>query len=427
MEACCSCVKKAACSCGKDECESGVNFSEEKQELAQELLGSGDEMVTVCDLVSGFACFEEIEMVCEKKAKAFGVEVEETENSELDCAADFEKILADSVKLEVGSSGIQECNEVNEMEFENGGRMVSEFSGIEGTGVLCDRKVQVFGLEVKGKLNSEVCCITDFEETSKDSVKLKVGCSGIQQRDKFNEEESEVKVETSSVVQGDNEDIKEKKSETLLEAKKKKLLAELEVSGLASQEGRKLVENNGVRIDAAIVSDVTVRPSLKIEVIDDTALIETVRVPKVIERNRKKREKEQGVDGKKARRSRRKEKDVKKALEMSENGNSLADNVDGQDGELRHGKQEKIMYSRKEMEALRFINIAKQRKMWRDIYTGLGPVVMTEYDDLSSFKHQKQILNFDQKQNVSRKPETDGILGVVAARGRRSHFNIFVH
>lgn len=413
MEAACSCFKRAACSCGKGECESGVDFTEEKQELGQALLGSVDEKVTACDLVSGFSGWEEKGVVCEKKVKAFGVQVEETENSEVGFVADFEKTVKDSVKLEVGCSGIQECNEVNEKESEVGGEMVSEFSGCEGNGVVCDRKVQAFGLEVEEAENSEVRCVADFEKTLKDSVNLEVSCSGVQECDNFNEEkESEVKVETSSVVEGDNKDRKEMEAEDLLEAKKKQLLAELEVSGLASQEVHKLVQSNGVKIDGARVSDVSVRPSLKIEVIDDTALIETVRVPKMIERSGKKGEKEQEVDGKKARRSRRKAKDVKKASEMSEKIMNLTDNGDGQDGGLKNGNQEKIMYSRKEMEALRFVNIVEQRKMWRDIYTGLGPVVMTEYDDLASFKHQKHILlNFDPRQNFSRKPEAHGILG----------------
>ncbi|KAJ0034092.1 hypothetical protein Pint_25708 [Pistacia integerrima] len=419
MAAACSCFKKAACSCVKGECESHIDFTEEKQELGQELLGSVDEEVTACDLVSGFSGWEEKGIVCEKKMKAFGVEVEETENSEVGCLANFEKTLKDSVKREVGCSGIQECGEVNEKkESEVGGEMVSEFSGCEGNGVVCDRKVQAFGLEVEESENSEVGCVATFEKTSKDFVKLEVSCSAVQECDNFNEEESEVKVETSSVVEGDNEDRKEMKSEALLEAKKKQLLAELEVSGLASQEVHKLVQNNGVKIDGARVSDVSVRPSLRIEVIDDTALIETVRVPKVIERNGKKGETEQEVDGKKARRSRRKAKDAKKASEMSEKIKNLTDYGAGQDGGLKDGKQEKIMYSRKEMEALRFVNIVEQRKMWRDVYTGLGPVVMTEYDDLFSSKHQKHILlNFDPRQNFSRKPETHEILALRSSLG----------
>lgn len=76
-----------------------------------------------------------------------------------------------------------------------------------------------------------------LKKTSKDSVKLEVGCPRVQECDKLNEEKgSEVKVEMSWVVEGDNEDGKETKSEALLEAKKKQLLAKLEVSGLTSQE-----------------------------------------------------------------------------------------------------------------------------------------------------------------------------------------------
>ncbi|XP_044478646.1 uncharacterized protein LOC123205694 [Mangifera indica] len=413
MEAGCSCFKKEACFCGKDECESGIDFTEEKHELSEELLGCIDDKVTSCDLVSGFSSLEEKWAVCEKKVKAFGVEVEESENSEMGCVADFEKSLKDSVKLEVGSSGIQECNEVNEKkEPDVGGEIVSQFSGCEGNGLVFDGKMQTSGMEVEETGNSEVGCVADFERTWKDSVKLHVCCPGVKECDKFNEEKgSEVKVEMSSVLEGDYEDGKEKKSEALLEAKKKQLLAELEVSCLASQEVYKLGQNNGVKINSASVSDVSGRPSLKIEVVD-TALIETVRVPKMIERNMNKGEKEQEVDGKKARRLRRKAKDVKKALEISEKVKNLTGNLDDQNGGLKNGKQEKIMYSRKEMEALRFVSVVEQRKMWRDIYTGLGPVVMTEYDDLASSKQQKHILlNFDPRQNLSRKPEADGILG----------------
>ncbi|KAF2322210.1 hypothetical protein GH714_008667 [Hevea brasiliensis] len=175
--------------------------------------------------------------------------------------------------------------------------------------------------------------------------------------------------------------------------------------------------------------DESVRPSLKVEVIDDIALIETVPVPKtgnvglkIAERNVKKNEKQE-ADRKKAKRPRRKGKDGKKILETSNEQNKMIQvrkaisikNGEAQNGGQKNGDQIR-KYSREEMEALRFVNIVDQRKLWRAIHTGLGDAVVKEYNDLAGLKRQKNICrNFDPRQIFGRKEDVPGILGEVSS------------
>ncbi|XP_021890240.1 uncharacterized protein LOC110808908, partial [Carica papaya] len=66
------------------------------------------------------------------------------------------------------------------------------------------------------------------------------------------------------------------------------------------------------------------------------------------------------------------------------------------------------MYSRKELEDLRFAKIVEQRKLWKDICTALGTKIMREYNDLASNKHQKCIQsNFARKEDTSAIPREE--------------------
>ncbi|XP_050372879.1 uncharacterized protein LOC126790611 [Argentina anserina] len=92
----------------------------------------------------------------------------------------------------------------------------------------------------------------------------------------------------------------------------------------------------------------------------------------------------QEVTGKKARNQRRKEKlangfkPEKNTLPVSSGANNNNNN-------------NKITYSRMELEAMRFVSIAEQRKLWKDVYNGLGPAVAREYDDMAVSKQQQNI------------------------------------
>lgn len=240
----------------------------------------------------------------------------------------------------------------------------------------------------------------------KDCVKAEVGSSGIQE----------------SIVEGDSKETLATECETHLEAEKNRLLAQLNELG-AVFEGNKThvdnVLNDGETVDGIKVMDGDVGRPVKIQVIDDTALIESVRVPrigngclkdrgiiagtaKMLQRN----EKKQQVDGKKAKRSRRKGKDTKM---VSVSARLVQDE---KDNGLNNRKEAEIMYSREEMEALKFFNVVQQRKLWRNVYTGLGPAVMNEYDNLACSKHQKPTLkSSDTRTCFLSESAAPGILG----------------
>ncbi|KAJ6733853.1 hypothetical protein OIU74_005611 [Salix koriyanagi] len=197
--------------------------------------------------------------------------------------------------------------------------------------------------------------------------------------------------------------VKESGGEILLEAKKKQLREELEVGSIF--KNKTSADNNVDDFDTnAGVSgslrgfDEAVSRSLKIELIDDTVLIEPVSVTKtgngganVAEKNGK-----QETDVKKERRTRRRGKVATK-----------------------DGDQTKKKYSRLEMEVLRFANIVEQRKLWRDVYTGLGNDVVEGYKDLSSSKHRKNVcLNFNPREPFGRKGP--GILAITRLARNRS-------
>lgn len=224
---------------------------------------------------------------------------------------------------------------------------------------------------------------------------------------------------------------KESGGESLLEAKKKQLLEELEVGSIL--KNKTSVDNNVDDFDTNVgVSGSlkgfheSVRRSLKFELIDDTVLIEPVSETETAngganaaERNGKKNGK-QGTDGKKEKMPRRRGKVATKGLETSEGQKKVTQVGEAQNrtihvGEIRDkcatdGDQMKRKYSRVEMEALRFANIVEQRKLWRDVYTGLGYDVVEGYKDLASSKHQKNVcLNFNPLEPFGRKEP--GILG----------------
>ncbi|KAJ6366470.1 hypothetical protein OIU77_002955 [Salix suchowensis] len=222
--------------------------------------------------------------------------------------------------------------------------------------------------------------------------------------------------------------VKESGGEILLEAKKKQLREELEVGSIF--KNKTSADNNVDDFDTnAGVSgslrgfDEAVSRSLKIELIDDTVLIEPVSVTKtgngganVAEKNGK-----QETDVKKERRTRRRGKVATKGLETSEGQKKVTQVGEAQNrsihaGGIRYGcatdgDQTKKKYSRLEMEVLRFANIVEQRKLWRDVYTGLGNDVVEGYKDLSSSKHRKNVcLNFNPREPFGRKGP--GILGL---------------
>ncbi|KAF3952922.1 hypothetical protein CMV_021576 [Castanea mollissima] len=239
------------------------------------------------------------------------------------------------------------------------------------------RKVEDFGQEEPKNENCEVGFVSDGESKQEKFDFVEKIDNGILVSGSAGKEEKD------SAIEGNEDKLGKKlEPESLLEVKKKKLLKELED-----------------KINAEKVTDF--EGSWKIEVIDETALIE-VNDPCAAEKKGNKNGKQE-MDGKKARRSRRK---AKKALEMNGGGGPKNVLVSGET--KKSGDGTKKVYSRKEMEALRFANIAEQRKIWKEIYNGLGAVVAREYEDLASSKHVR--LNFDPRNRLGMKAEASPIL-----------------
>ncbi|KAK7383457.1 hypothetical protein VNO78_29136 [Psophocarpus tetragonolobus] len=137
-----------------------------------------------------------------------------------------------------------------------------------------------------------------------------------------------------------------------LEMKKKRLLVELESALAAAKDG-------GEKTVTAAAAQGGCSLGLGIEVIDETALVET-------------------VAAKQARASARKRGASKpKSKSKWSSGN----------GSIRK-------YSRKELESLRFVNIPQQRCFWNAIHAAFQSTVATEYDSLPSapILHNQPIL-----------------------------------
>lgn len=168
--------------------------------------------------------------------------------------------------------------------------------------------------------------------------------------------------------------------------------------------------------------------SLEIQVIDETALIGPISMPKLAFKRstlKTKNPKEQEDTAEKTKTkppppttttTRRGAKSGFFQTKKKKNGNV---NVDGNVGKMR--------YSRKEMEALRFENVVEQRRTWKNIYNGLGPLVRKEYDFLVSSKQDKNVhfIFHDAQQMKNESAPSD--FGVVAARGRWNYMNVYVH
>ncbi|KAM7257926.1 hypothetical protein ACFE04_013667 [Oxalis oulophora] len=84
--------------------------------------------------------------------------------------------------------------------------------------------------------------------------------------------------------------------------------------------------------------------------------------------------------GKQSRRSKAREE--KRQFETSQGHQNLVSFQEDAD-------QSKSMYSKEKMLALRFVNVADQRKKWRSVYKSLAPDLVKEYDSLVASKKQK--------------------------------------
>lgn len=139
-----------------------------------------------------------------------------------------------------------------------------------------------------------------------------------------------------------------------LEGKKKRLLEELE-SALVPKDCSSTNPNPNPIIPNPI------RPCLGfgIEVIDETALLDSI--PKT---------------SKNGKQSRRRANKKTHKRNVTETDDAAVRNISSS------SNSNSSKYSRKEMEAMRFVNVSQQRKFWKDVYASLETTVANEYDTL---------------------------------------------
>ncbi|XP_061360218.1 uncharacterized protein LOC133304224 [Gastrolobium bilobum] len=158
------------------------------------------------------------------------------------------------------------------------------------------------------------------------------------------------------------------KASAELEVKKKRLLEELESA---------LVPKDGAEVQQDLPPLNPVRP-LGIEVIDETALLDTIpygtqKKPNSVAVKNGKHSRKRAGKGNGAKNKNKEEPQPQPQPPIANSKNNAK-------------------YSRKEMEALRFVNVAQQRKFWKAIYAALETAVANEYDTLALATAQLQCL-----------------------------------
>uniref|UniRef100_A0A1J3JCF1 Gem-associated protein 2 n=1 Tax=Noccaea caerulescens TaxID=107243 RepID=A0A1J3JCF1_NOCCA len=206
----------------------------------------------------------------------------------------------------------------------------------------------------------------------------------------------DVKESLNSEKKGQDDD-----AQRLLEAEKRRLLAEIEVGTIFGKKAdedmlanaNEIVKNgNGSKeqheeTERVIVKDnAFVGRSMKIDLVDDTALLNVVPFYK------------KGKDHPKRPGTAHTDKDAprkhKKIGEKPVGGKQDKGNASNASTKVskfdNHGETSmRIMYTRKQMESMRYAHIARQKKLWSDMYATLLPELVNEYEGLASLKNHK--------------------------------------
>ncbi|XP_018436540.2 uncharacterized protein LOC108808929 isoform X2 [Raphanus sativus] len=162
----------------------------------------------------------------------------------------------------------------------------------------------------------------------------------------------------------------------LLEAEKRRLLAEIETGAIFRKEEDAetlaVASDFHQKVERVRVKDnAFVGRSVKIDVVDDTALLNVVPFCK------------KGKDHHHhAKRSGTAHGDDKEAPRKHKKTGVKHQHVEASGG--------KIMYSLNQMKSMRYANMGNQRKLWSDMYARLLPELVSEYEGLVSLKKMNQ-------------------------------------
>ncbi|KAL9664366.1 hypothetical protein QQ045_019766 [Rhodiola kirilowii] len=101
-------------------------------------------------------------------------------------------------------------------------------------------------------------------------------------------------------------------------------------------------------------------------------------------------------------------RDVKKATFKITTNESVVETSNGCLG-LSNDSCKKVVYSRSQLEAFRFVGVKEQKEKWRGIYNDLGPDLSSEYDSLANSVNKKHVPpnSKSQRQPSGRKEKTN--------------------
>ncbi|KAL9302560.1 hypothetical protein AtEden1_Chr2g0264961 [Arabidopsis thaliana] len=156
----------------------------------------------------------------------------------------------------------------------------------------------------------------------------------------------------------------------------------IEKNGNGSKDQREKVERVRVK-DNAFVGR-----SVNIDLVDDTALFDVVPFYKK-GKDHSKRPVTAHTDKDAPRKH--KKVGVEKPIDKGNASSIVERNASTKVSDFRNsgemnGKQLRIMYSRNQMESMRYAHIANQKKLWSDLYARLLPELVTEYEGLKNHK-----------------------------------------
>ncbi|CAL9236628.1 unnamed protein product [Arabidopsis halleri] len=223
---------------------------------------------------------------------------------------------------------------------------------------------------------------------------------------------SNMKESLNSQKKGQDSDV-----QILLEAEKKRLLAEIgdgsifkkkdDVHALAKASDIQKIEKNGKgfkdqheKVERVRVKDnAFVGRSVNIDLVDDTALFDVVPFYK----KGKDHPKRPGTD--KYEPKKHKKVGGEKPIDKGNASSLVERNASTKVSDFRNrgemnGKQLRIMYSRNQMESMRYAHIANQKKLWSDLYAKLLPELVTEYEGLKNHKRESGISILDTKEGM---------------------------
>lgn len=359
--------------------------------------------------------------------------LEETVAMNVECPGVVSVPETSSTFLEENKVGeeLKQIKEISEISTEDDVLKIEDVVETDGCVVFISDMKESLNSEKKGqdfdgqrtmekrRLLAEIEDGSTFLEENKELQQIKeiseISTEGDQFRDDVHKIEDVVKtngcvVSISDMKESLNSQKKGQDSDAqiLLESEKKRLLAEIgdgsifkkkdDVDTLARASDIHKIEKNGngskdqrEKVERVRVKDnAFVGRSVNIDLVDDTALFDVVPFYKKGKDHPKRPGTDKDAPKKHKKVGGEKPIDRGNASSIVERSASTKVSDFRNRGEMS-GKQLRIMYSRNQMESMRYAHIANQKKLWSDLYAKLLPELVTEYEGLKNHRRESGI------------------------------------